>query len=129
MTCAARSAAQQGVHTARGTYWQAAAPAPLWHRPTGQDWDLLYLNAIFTTRGNPVSPHLIAIRGTPSAIGYIATPALAQRVLDNAQNPLYNAWVDIIFEVSVISGLWPRKPARQRTQQPTEIHLQLCFFC
>jgi hypothetical protein len=64
-----------------------------------QDWDILYFNAMFTARGNPVSPHLIAIRGTASAIGYMATPAFASRVLQNARSPGYNAWVDIIFEV------------------------------
>lgn len=67
-----------------------------------QDWDILYFNAIFTTRGNRVSPHLIAIRGTASAIGYIATPAFAAKVLDNARSPWYNAWVDIIFEASAV---------------------------
>jgi hypothetical protein len=64
-----------------------------------QDWDILYFNATFTTRGQPVSPHLFAIRWTPSAIGYVATPAFARKVLENARNPWQNAWVDIIFEV------------------------------
>jgi hypothetical protein len=65
-----------------------------------QDWDILYFNSIFTTRGKPVSPHLIAIRWTPSAIGYIATPSFAAKVLENARSQWYNAWVDIIFEAS-----------------------------
>lgn len=70
-----------------------------------QDWDILYLNSIFTNKGAQVSPHLVAVRWTPSAIGYIPTPAFARKVLANARSRGYSTWIDVIFEVRVVGGL------------------------
>lgn len=70
-----------------------------------QDWDVLYLNSIFSHKGAQVSRHLVTIRWTVSAIGYIPTPAFARKVLAAARSPEYNTWVDLLFEVSFVAAM------------------------
>lgn len=64
-----------------------------------QDWDILYLNALWPKLGKAVSPHLVAVRWTPTTTGYIATPAFAAKVLENACSSRYATWVDLMYEV------------------------------
>jgi hypothetical protein len=85
----------------------------------------MYLNTIWSQKGRQISPHLVAIRWTPSAIGYIATPAFARKVLQSARSPRYNSWVDIIFEVrrSMEACWWQQAPCSwgQRLRGPARV--------
>lgn len=92
-----------------------------------QDWDILYLNAFLTRRGKPVSPHLVAIRGTVGAMGYIPTPAFARKVVEVARSPKQNAWVDLIFAVGgqccaceqCLAAVWKVLTAAAACHRPT----------
>ncbi|KAF8070959.1 glycosyltransferase 25 family member [Scenedesmus sp. PABB004] len=79
--------------------WYARLLAALRELP--QDWDMLYLNACFTTVGKRIGERIAVLRGGACTLGYAITPKHARAVLasvSSASRKGLTPFIDLLYQ-------------------------------